>query len=78
MNPVSAQPKLFRVSLTAFKEFYVEATSQEEALNHAATENEMVIRGGDADWEFDTGEARALGAEEEAGIRQRRFGEILS
>ena len=45
--------KLFRVRLTAYKTFYVEANDEEEALEHSKVDEESNSCFGDIPWDFD-------------------------
>lgn len=69
--------QLYRVTMTAYKTFYVEATSQEAALHHPKVEDESSPFANDFDWEHEETEARALSAEEATMVYKRRANEIV-
>lgn len=50
--------KYYQVVMTAVKSFYVEAESEDDALNHPAVEYERdPWQSGDFDWEYDDSNA---------------------
>lgn len=67
--------KLFEIQITAYKTFYVEAESQEDALEKDVVDDEQG-RFGNYDWEHDTTTARELGAIEARYVRDRHSKQI--
>ena len=69
--------KLFKITIEAFKQFYVEAETQEDAFNHIAVEDEKNTRfSGDFDWEHDGTDAEEVPEEQAKWIRANRQKEI--
>lgn len=70
--------KLYEIQMKAFKVFYVEADSQEAALNSAAVDDESSVRGGGIDWEHGETRAEAVTSDRAESIRKHRPNEIAS
>lgn len=77
MSTTPSTQQLFRVTITQYKTFFVEATSQDAVLHHPRVEDEEESLFGEFDWEHDETEARPLSAEEAAAIYKRRPNEIV-
>jgi hypothetical protein len=70
--------KLFRISMTAYKTFYVEARDQSSALHHGAVQDEQHISQGcdDFPWEHNETDASEVPADEAKFVRERHAEEI--
>ena len=64
--------RLYEISMTAFKTFYVEAFDQEDALTHPAVEDEHSSFGYEVDWEPEGTEVFLVSADAEERIRERK------
>lgn len=62
---------LFEITITGSKTFYVEANSEEDALDKEIVSDEMSDMVGDFEWEADTGKALLIDSDEEKRIRER-------
>lgn len=62
-------PKLIEITIVAFKTFYVEAESEDDALSHPAVDDETRFSFGDFDWEHDETTAKEMDEKAAAHIR---------
>lgn len=67
---------LFRIEMTAFKTFYVEATNQESALKADVVDDEQHVSGGDVDWEHNETSASQLTEQQAFLVRKTKPGSI--
>ena len=64
--------KLFEVKITAYKIFYVEAATEDDAWDHPAIEEESDPGWtGDFNWEFDCADLREVDPEDAEHTRKR-------
>lgn len=65
--------KLFEITMIATKHFYVEAASQEEALEMEVVDDEAWFRFGKAEWEHDETRANECFGERAKFINPKRI-----
>ena len=61
---------LFEITIIGSKTFYVEADTEEQALNNEIVSDEMTLITGEFEWEADTGSARLIIDAHESRIRE--------
>lgn len=69
--------KLFEITITAYKVFYVEAESQEAALEHEVVDEEANFSFGEVKWETDETRAGEVSEAISAQIKLRYPKQIL-
>lgn len=75
--PKKPKNKLWRITMTAYKDFYVEAPTQAAALEHGAVTEEESSACGDRSWEFEEARAEQVDEANAAHYRKHRPDEIL-
>jgi len=63
--------KLFEITMTAYKTFYVEAETQEDALKHDAVDREQGSIGDHIDWDHNETTAEEIEPKRADFIRSR-------